>query len=264
MKKKRIDLLLVERGLAESRNQAQRLVMAGEVRVEGEMIHKPSTQVDINAEIEVKERPPYVSRGGKKLEAAIEAFSVAVSGKICADVGASTGGFTDCLLQNGASKVYAIDVGYGVLHWKLRKDLRVVVMERTNARYVDALPEPVDLVTIDASFISLNLILPAVMGWFEGDQGQVIALIKPQFEAGRKAAAVHAGVIKDRSVHAQVLDATLSDAMALGFYPTDLIPSPIRGPKGNVEFLVDLRLSAPEPALDLGEMVGQALQGIPE
>lgn len=263
MKKTRIDILLVERGLAESRNQAQRLVMAGEVRAEGEMIHKPSTQVDINAEIKVKGRPPFVSRGGEKLAAAIEAFAVDVTGKICADVGASTGGFTDCLLQNGASKVYAIDVGYGVLHWKLRKDARVVVMERTNARYVDALPEPVDLVTIDASFISLNLILPAVKNWFEGDQGQVIALIKPQFEAGRKEAAVHAGVIKDRSVHAQVLEATLSDAVALGFYPTGLIPSPIRGPKGNVEFLVDLRLTEPEEVLVLGEMIDQVLQCIP-
>lgn len=264
MKKKRIDILLVERGLAESRNQAQRLVMAGEVRAEGEMIHKPSSQVNINAEIEVKTRPPYVSRGGKKLAAAFEAFAIDVRGKVCVDVGASTGGFTDCLLQNGASKVYAIDVGYGVLHWKLRKDARVVVMERTNARYVDALPEPVELVTIDASFISLNLILPAVMGWLEGAHGQVIALIKPQFEAGRKAAAVHAGVIKDRSVHAQVLDATLSDAVALGFYPTGLIPSPIRGPKGNIEFLVDLRLTAPDQGQVLSEMIDQALQCIPD
>jgi 23S rRNA (cytidine1920-2'-O)/16S rRNA (cytidine1409-2'-O)-methyltransferase len=264
MKKKRIDILLVERGLAESRNQAQRLVMAGEVRSDGEMIHKPSSQVNINAEIEVKERPPFVSRGGKKLAAALEVFAVDVFGKICADVGASTGGFTDCLLQNGASKVYAIDVGYGVLHWKLRRDARVVVMERTNARYVDVLPEPMDLVTIDASFISLNLILPAVMGWFDCDQGQVIALIKPQFEAGRKAAAVHAGVIMDRSVHAQVLNATLSTAVALGFYPTGLIPSPIRGPKGNIEFLVDLRLVIPGQAPDLGEMIEQALKSIPE
>jgi 23S rRNA (cytidine1920-2'-O)/16S rRNA (cytidine1409-2'-O)-methyltransferase len=264
MKKKRIDILLVERGLAESRNQAQRLVMAGEVRAEGEMIHKPSIQVEINAEIEVKERPPFVSRGGKKLAAAIEAFTVDVSGKICVDVGASTGGFTDCLLQHGADKVYAIDVGYGVLHWKLRKDARVVVMERINARYVDALPEPVDMVTIDASFISLSLILPAVMGWFDGDQGQVIALIKPQFEAGRKAAAMYAGVIKDRSVHAQVLNTTLSDAVGLGFFPVGLIPSPIRGPKGNVEFLVDLRLVVPEQTLVLGEMIDQALQCMPD
>jgi 23S rRNA (cytidine1920-2'-O)/16S rRNA (cytidine1409-2'-O)-methyltransferase len=264
MKKKRIDVLLVERGLAESRNQAQRLVMAGEVRAAGEMIHKPSTQTDINAEIEVKLRPPFVSRGGKKLAAAIDAFAVAVTGKICADVGASTGGFTDCLLQNGAQKVFAIDVGYGVLHWKLRKDPRVVVMERTNARYVDTLPEAVDLVTIDASFISLNLILPAVKDWFKRDHGQVIALIKPQFEAGRKAAAVHAGVIKDRTVHAEVLKTTLNDAAALGFFSVGLIPSPIRGPKGNIEFLVDLRLAAPEQVLVIGEMIDQALRTIPE
>jgi 23S rRNA (cytidine1920-2'-O)/16S rRNA (cytidine1409-2'-O)-methyltransferase len=264
MKKKRIDVLLVERGLAESRNQAQRLVMAGEVRAAGEMIHKPSTQIDINTSIEVKERPAFVSRGGKKLAAAIEAFDVAITGKICVDVGASTGGFTDCLLQKGAQKVYAIDVGYGVLHWKLRKDPRVVVMERTNARYVDTLPEAVDMVTIDASFISLNLILPAVKGWFKRDHGQVIALVKPQFEAGRKAAAVHAGVIKDRSVHAQVLNATLNDAAALGFFPVGLIPSPIRGPKGNVEFLVDLRLAASEQVQPVGEMIDQALRCIPD
>ncbi len=162
MKKKRIDILLVERGLAESRNRAQRLVMAGEVRVDGEMIHKSSTQVAEDAQITVKQRPKYVSRGGNKLAVAVEAFDVIIEGKVCADVGASTGGFTDCLLQNGAAKVYAIDVGYGLLHWNLRQHPRVVLMERTNARYLDALPEPVDLVTIDASFISLALILPAV------------------------------------------------------------------------------------------------------
>lgn len=258
----RIDVLMVERGLAESRNQAQRLVMAGEVRVEGEMVHKPSVQVPVTALIEVKARPKYVSRGGNKLAAAVDAFVVAVQGKICADVGASTGGFTDCLLQNGALKVYAIDVGYGVLHWKLRQDPRVVVMERTNARYVDQLPEPVDLVTIDASFISLALILPAVHGWFTGADGQVIALIKPQFEAGRKAAAVHAGVIKDREIHEAVLKTTLEDAKALGFTPVGLIPSPIQGPKGNVEFLVDLRLRAPEQALNLEGMIEGALAQI--
>jgi 23S rRNA (cytidine1920-2'-O)/16S rRNA (cytidine1409-2'-O)-methyltransferase len=259
MKKKRIDILLVERGLVESRNLAQRLVMAGEVRVAGEMIHKSSTQVAEDAPIEIKARPKFVSRGGKKLAAAIVAFEVAVKGKICADVGASTGGFTDCLLQNGAAKVYAIDVGYGLLHWKLRQDKRVIALERTNARYVDQLPEPVDLVTIDASFISLSLILPAVSGWFDGSHGQVIALIKPQFEAGRKAAAVHAGVIKDRSVHEQVLSATLADTLELGFSPVGLIPSPIQGPKGNIEFLIDLHLVAPENPVDLAALVQQAM-----
>jgi 23S rRNA (cytidine1920-2'-O)/16S rRNA (cytidine1409-2'-O)-methyltransferase len=263
MPKQRIDLLLVERGLAESRNRAQRLVMAGEVRVDGEMVHKSSTQVPEDAKIEVMQRPKYVSRGGKKLAAAIEAFRVDAADKICADVGASTGGFTDCLLQNGAKRVYAIDVGYGILHWKLRNDPRVVVMERTNARYLAKLPELVSLVTIDASFISLSLLLPAVKGWFDGEKGQVIALIKPQFEAGRKAAAKHAGVIKDEAVHKKVIHEILSNALALGFTPVGLIPSPIKGPKGNVEFLVDLRLEHQENFDDFELMISQALDQIP-
>lgn len=264
MKKQRIDILLVEKGLVESRNLAQRLVMAGQVRVDGEMIHKSSTQVPYNAHIEVLQGPKYVSRGGKKLEAAIDAFSVNVGGKICADVGASTGGFTDCLLQNGAEKVYAIDVGYGLLHWKIRQNPRVVVMERTNARYLDQLPEPVNLVTVDASFISLALILPVVKAWFSGLEGQVIALIKPQFEAGRKAAAIHAGVIKDDAVHRQVLLDTLAEANALGYFLADLIASPIRGPKGNVEFLVDLRLTQMQDPIDLEVVVENALKMKPE
>lgn len=264
MTKKRIDLLLVERGLAESRNLAQRLVMAGEVRVNGEMVHKSSSQVEEDAKIEIRARSPFVSRGGKKLAAAVENFRVAINDKICADVGASTGGFTDCLLQNGAAKVYAIDVGYGVLHWTLRQDPRVVVMERTNARYVERLPEPVSLVTIDASFISLGLILPAVKDWFEDENGQTIALIKPQFEAGRKAAAVHAGVIKNLEVHRKVLEDTLMEGRNLGFWPVGLMASPIRGPKGNVEFLVDLRLKKPEHPKDLSGLIREALAHIPD
>lgn len=259
MNKHRIDVLMVKRGLAESRNQAQRLIMAGEVRVDGEMIHKPSILVPEDTDIELKARPQFVSRGGLKLAAALESFSVVVKGKVCADVGASTGGFSDCLLQNGATKVYAIDVGYGVLHWKLRTDPRVVVMERVNARYLDVLPEPIDLVTIDASFISLNLILPAVNNWFKDSHGQVIALIKPQFEAGRKAAAVHAGVIKDQAVHREVLMATLAGAQNIGFYPQGLIPSPIKGPKGNVEFLVDLQLTGQNDLANLEILVNSAL-----
>jgi len=263
MKKQRIDLLLVERGLAESRNRAQRLVMAGEVRVDGEMIHKSSTKVAEDAKIDVLQRPKYVSRGGKKLEAAINAFNVNVSGKVCADVGSSTGGFTDCLLQNGADKVYAIDVGYGILHWKLRNDPRVVVMERINARYLDALPEPVSLVTVDASFISLALLLPAIKDWFDGDNGQVIALIKPQFEAGRKEAARHAGVIRDEAVHEKVIEEILLSALALGFSPVGLIPSPITGPKGNIEFLVDLRLKSGDEVVNFEGMISQALADVP-
>ena len=262
MAKKRIDILMVERGLAESRNRAQRLVMAGEVRVDGEMIHKSSTLVDENVDINIKQRPKYVSRGGKKLAAAVDAFDIAISGRVCADIGASTGGFTDCLLQNGAEKVYAIDVGYGLLHWKLRQHPKVVLMERTNARYLEALPEPIDLVTIDASFISLCLILPAVKTWFSNFDGQVVALIKPQFEAGRKAAAVHAGVIKDPKVHKEVLRNTLNGAKALGFHPVGLILSPIQGPKGNVEFLVDLRLKAAEGEQDLAVLIKNAIEEI--
>ena len=264
MKKTRVDVLLVERGLVESRNQAQRLVMAGEVRVDGEMVHKSSTTVNEKAKIEIKQHPKYVSRGGKKLEAAIEAFRVNISGKVCADVGASTGGFTDCLLQNNAKKVFAIDVGYGILHWKLRKHPKVIVLERTNARYLERLPEPVDLVTIDASFISLGLILPAVKGWFESDQGQVIALIKPQFEAGREAAAEHAGVIRDEEVHEQVLKETFTKAVKLGFFPVGLISSPITGPKGNVEFLVDLRLVEHSQGIDQDELIQKAVDQKPK
>jgi 23S rRNA (cytidine1920-2'-O)/16S rRNA (cytidine1409-2'-O)-methyltransferase len=263
VKKERIDLLLVARGLAESRNRAQRLVMAGEVRVNGEMIHKSSTKVEPDAEIKVLQRPRYVSRGGKKLAGALKAFSVDPTGKVCADVGASTGGFTDCLLQHGASRVIAIDVGYGLLHWRLRQDARVMVMERTNARYLEELPEKVDLVTVDASFISLNLLLSAIRGWFRNDDGQVIALIKPQFEAGRKAAAVHAGVIKDDAVHVRVLQKILHESRTLGYDPVDMVASSIKGPKGNVEFLVDLRLTSKSDPMEDPLLIDRALKTIP-
>src|SRR5512138_2677440 len=184
MPKTRLDLLLVERGLAESRAKAQALIMAGEVRVDGEVALKPATSVDTAARLEVEQGPRFVSRGGEKLDAALEAFGIPVLDRICADVGASTGGFTDCLLQRGAARVYAIDVGKGILHWRLRNDPRVVVMEKTNARFVEGLPEPVSLVTVDASFISLKILLPVIKGWLVPG-GDVLALVKPQFEAGR-------------------------------------------------------------------------------
>src|SRR5512140_543134 len=176
MPKMRLDLLLVERGLAESRAKAQALIMAGEVRVEGEVALKPATSVDSAARVQVEQGPRFVSRGGEKLDAALEAFAVDPRGRVCADVGASTGGFTDCLLQRGAAKVYAIDVGKGILHWKLRNDPRVVVMEQTNARYVESLPEPVSLATVDASFISLKILLPVVKKW-------LAPLLLPPFSA---------------------------------------------------------------------------------
>jgi 23S rRNA (cytidine1920-2'-O)/16S rRNA (cytidine1409-2'-O)-methyltransferase len=233
----RIDLLLFERGLVESRSHAQRLVMAGQVRLNGQVVEKPSSLVPRGANIEIDWGPRYVSRGGEKLHAALQAFSIDPSGMLVADVGASTGGFTDCLLQHGASKVYAIDVGKGILHWKLRQNPRVVVMEGCNARYVERLPEPVDLVTIDASFISLKVLLPVVKGWFRLSSSQdVIMLIKPQFEAGRRQVSRGAGVVRDPQVHRQVLLDVLSFAQAQDFTVRRLLRSPLLGPKGNAEF----------------------------
>ena len=256
--------MMVRLGLVESRAKAQALVMAGQVRVDGELVLKPSVMIAEQASISIDEGEEFVSRGGIKLMAALEAFNTIVTGLVCADVGASTGGFTDCLLQHGAVRVYAIDVGYGILHWKLRQDPRVVVMERTNARYLAALPQPVALVTVDASFISLAYLLPQIQKWFVEQPGRVIALIKPQFEAGREQARVHAGVIKDQAVHAEVLERVLNQAQALGFTVRGLIPSPIKGPKGNVEFLVELASGDGTGQLDLTALIAQALAGVPD
>jgi len=234
-KKVRVDVLLVERGLVESRSLAQRLVMAGQVRADGQVVSKPSHKIADNVALTVDHGPRFVSRGGDKLAAAFETFDLDVNGKICADVGASTGGFTDCLLQNGAEKVYAIDVGQGILHWKMRNDPRVVVMEGTNARYVESLPETIDFVTIDASFISLKILLPAIKAW--GEAGEALALIKPQFEAGRKQVARGKGVVRNPEIHRQVLAEVLSFVVETGFEIRGLARSPVLGPKGNVEFL---------------------------
>jgi 23S rRNA (cytidine1920-2'-O)/16S rRNA (cytidine1409-2'-O)-methyltransferase len=266
MQKIRLDLLLVERGLAESRTKAQALVMAGQVRVDGQVEIKPSAQVASAARLELETGPRFVSRGGEKLEAALATFPVDVAGRVCADVGSSTGGFTDCLLQHGAAKVYAIDVGKGLLHWKLRTDPRLVVMEETNARHVESLPEPVSLVTVDASFISLKILLPVVKGWFpsslhpspigrgDGGEVEVLALIKPQFEAGRKETARNKGVIRDPEVHKAVLRDVLAFAQGQGFAVRGLMRSPLLGPKGNVEFLAWLSISGTQAA-SLNEMI---------
>jgi 23S rRNA (cytidine1920-2'-O)/16S rRNA (cytidine1409-2'-O)-methyltransferase len=237
MAKTRLDVLLVERGLAQSRSLAQRLVMAGEVLVDGQVVLKPATGVEAQAALEVVAGPPFVSRGGEKLAAALLAFKVDPSGWVCADVGASTGGFTDCLLQHGARRVYAIDVGKGILAWKLRLDPRVVVMESTNARYLENLPEPVDLVTLDASFISLKNFFPVIKNWFAQESRQIIALVKPQFEAGRTQVARSKGVVRDPQVHQEVLLKVLNAAQADGYGLQGLIRSPLLGPKGNTEFL---------------------------
>jgi 23S rRNA (cytidine1920-2'-O)/16S rRNA (cytidine1409-2'-O)-methyltransferase len=251
MPKVRLDVLLVERGLAESRAKAQAMIMAGQVRVADQVTLKPATAVSSDSAVTVDSGPRFVSRGGEKLEAALKAFEVDVTDRVCADVGASTGGFTDCLLQRGAATVYAIDVGKGILHWKLRNDPRVVVMEKTNARYVESLPEPVSLVTVDASFISLKILLPVVKKWIspsslrpspagreDGGEGEIIALIKPQFEAGKKDVARGDGVIRDPETHKQVLLDVLRFAQIEGLQVRGLMKSPLLGPKGNAEFLV--------------------------
>ena len=235
MTKERLDVLLVERGLAESRTQAQRLIGAGQVRVAGQVADKPGVRVAVDVEIEVEAAPRFVSRGGEKLEAALARFGLDVAGMVVADVGASTGGFTDCLLQHGAQRVYAIDVGYGQLDWRLRGDPRVVVMERTNARYLESLPEYVDLVVADVSFISLGLILPVAVRWLR-PEGQVLALVKPQFEAGRREVR-RGGVVRDPQVQRSVLRRIVGIAAELELGLRGLMPSPLRGPAGNVEFL---------------------------
>jgi 23S rRNA (cytidine1920-2'-O)/16S rRNA (cytidine1409-2'-O)-methyltransferase len=272
MPKTRLDLLLVERGLAESRAKAQALVMAGQVRVDGQVVDRPASNFTKDVNISVESGPRFVSRGGDKLEAALTAFPVDAAGRVCADVGSSTGGFTDCLLQHGAVKVYAIDVGKGLLHWKLRTDPRVIIMEETNARFVESLPEPVSLVTVDASFISLRILLPVIKRWFDfsllpshSDQREkeevrsdVIALIKPQFEAGRKETARNKGVIRDPEVHKAVLTDVLTFAQEQGFAVRGLARSPVIGPKGNVEFLAWLTVGG-ENQTNLSALVGQVL-----
>lgn len=231
----RLDLLLVERGLVESRALAQRLIHAGEVLVDGQLADKPGATVAEDVDLTLKTRPRFVSRGGEKLAAALERFPVDVGGVIVADIGASTGGFTDCLLQCGAAKVYAIDVGYGQLAWELRQDPRVVVMERVNARYLVALPEPVDVIVSDVSFISLRIVYATAVHWLKPG-GVVISLIKPQFEAGREHVG-KGGVVRDPAVHRQVLETVTADMAALGLGLRGLMVSPLIGPAGNVEFL---------------------------
>lgn len=237
MPKQRADLLLVQRGLAETRSQAQRLLMAGLVRSNGQLVDKPGAMLPEDTALQLAARPPFVSRGGEKLQAALDGFGIEVSGWVAADIGASTGGFTDCLLQRGAAKVYAIDVGKGQLHWQLRQDARVVIMEETNARNLVRLPEAVDGLVVDASFISLKTLLPVFQGWLKSG-GQIIALIKPQFEAGKKEVARGKGVIRDASVHRRVLVDMLDFVTARGLAVRGLQRSPVLGPKGNVEFLL--------------------------
>ncbi len=238
MAKKRLDVLLVERGLQESRQKAQATIMSGLVFVKGQRVDKPGTAVAEDAEVEVRGNAlKYVSRGGLKLEKAMATFPIQLEGAVCADIGASTGGFTDCMLQNGAGKVYAVDVGYGQLAWSLRSDPRVVCMERTNARYLthEQIPQELDFASIDVSFISLKLILPAVWGLLKPG-GHVACLVKPQFEAGKEKVGKK-GVVRDPAVHLEVLEHFLEHAKESNFTVLGLTYSPVRGPEGNIEYL---------------------------
>jgi 23S rRNA (cytidine1920-2'-O)/16S rRNA (cytidine1409-2'-O)-methyltransferase len=250
----RLDELLVLREFAPTRSQACRMLMAGQVQVEGQIVDKAGKRVPADATIEVENRPPYVSRGGLKLEAALNAFGLDPTGWTCVDIGASTGGFTDCLLKHGAKRVYAIDVGYGQLAWSLRTDPRVVVVERVNVRFLEELPELTDFATIDVSFISLRLVLPRVAKLLI-PLGQAIALIKPQFEVGRESVG-KGGVVRDPRLHRRAIEEVLGEAQTIGFGVTGIIRSPIQGPAGNIEFLAWLQLGGDHPSFDLTKVTG--------
>ena len=241
-KRERLDLLLLERQLVESREAGRRRILAGEVLVNDQAVTKAGSFVELDARIRLKASPRYVSRGGFKLEKALQEFAISVAGKTALDIGASTGGFTDCLLAHGAARVFAVDVGYGQLDWKLRNDPRVVVLEKTNIRHLDrrVLPDDVELATIDASFISLKLILPCVKALMS-ETHEVVALVKPQFEVGRGKVG-KGGVVRSAAEHARVIDEITTAASAIGYTSRGVIESPLLGPKGNKEFLLYLRM----------------------
>lgn len=252
--KERLDVLLVKRNLAESREKAKAVIMAGNVFVDGQREDKAGTTFPPEVSIEVKGHTlPYVSRGGLKLEKALAVFDVNVENKVCTDVGSSTGGFTDCMLQNGACKVYAIDVGRGQLDWKLRQDSRVVCMEKTNIRYVtpEDIGEPIDFSSIDVSFISLTKVLEPIRNYLKED-GEIVALIKPQFEAGREKVGKK-GVVRDKAVHREVIMKVADYARNIGFGVMELDYSPIRGPEGNIEYLIHLKKGAESMEKDMEE-----------
>lgn len=250
MKKIRLDQLIFDLGLAESRERAKTTVMSGLVFVNGQRADKPGMQVSPDVNVEVKGTAlPYVSRGGLKLEKALKVFPIDVKGKVCIDCGASTGGFTDVLLKNGAAKVYSVDVGYGQLAWSLRNDERVVNMERTNIRYISSeqIPEPLDICVMDLSFISVKLVLPAVCALLK-DDAQLVCLIKPQFEAGREEVGKK-GVVRDKAVHLSVIESVLSFAPTVGMTVMGLDFSPIKGPEGNREYLCYMKKGVHEAGL---------------
>ena len=259
--KERLDTLLVDRGMFPSREKAKASIMAGLITVDGIVCDKAGTPVDTGSEICIKETLcPYVSRGGLKLEKAIELFGIDLSGKVCCDMGASTGGFTDCMLSKGAEKVYSIDVGYGQLDYKLRNDPRVVNMERTNIRYLDVslIEEEVSFISIDVSFISLGLILPKAVE-ISDDEHRILCLVKPQFEAGREQVG-KGGIVKDSKVHREVIEKVIKAGGRLGLAPIGITYSPIKGAKGNIEYLLYLAAEeATDPDFDTEKAIGAAI-----
>lgn len=263
MAKERLDVLLVSRGLAESREKAKAIIMAGNVYVDGQKEDKAGSNFPAEAVIEIRGNTlKYVSRGGLKLEKAMENFDVTLAGKICMDVGSSTGGFTDCMLQNGAVKVYAVDVGHGQLAWKLRNDERVVCMEKTNIRYVtpEDVADKINFSSIDVSFISLTKVLGPVKELLS-DDGQIVCLIKPQFEAGREKVGKH-GVVRDSAVHLEVIEKVIDFAISIGFEVLNLEFSPVKGPEGNIEYLLHLQKhtegSYPDVPFEAAQVVEKA------
>lgn len=263
MKKIRLDQRVFDLGLSESREKAKALIMAGSVFVNGQKETKPGAPVTEEADIQVKgEKLPYVSRGGLKLEKALNTFAIDPAGYTCIDCGASTGGFTDCLLQRGAKHVYAVDVGYGQLAWSLRTDERVTVMERTNARNLtpDMFSEKMDMAVMDMSFISLHLVLPAVRTLLKED-GQVVCLVKPQFEAGREKVGKK-GVVRDPAVHREVLENFVAAAGGLGFAVAGMSFSPVRGPEGNIEYLAWLKTAGENVEVDCADIVRQSHEAL--
>lgn len=260
-KKVRIDTLLVEREHFNSREKAKKALMAGLVYVDDQLIDKAGMKVNHDSDIRIKGKAlPYVSRGGLKLEKAIREYAINLNSMICMDVGASTGGFTDCMLQNGAKKVYSIDVGYGQLDWKLRQDDRVVSMERTNIRYVKSqgIDDQIDFASIDVAFISLKIVLPVVKNLVK-EKGNIIFLIKPQFEAGRKRVGKK-GVVRDKGVHKDVVNDILSFSTKIGLTIKDVTFSPIKGPKGNMEFLAYVSNEPPIKALNIGKIANDVVE----
>ena len=254
----RLDILLFERGLVESRERAKTTIMSGVVFVDGQRVDKPGSTVKEDSEIEVRGGLKYVSRGGLKLEKALDSFNISTENKICMDCGASTGGFSDCMLQRGAKKVYAVDVGYGQLAWKIRNDPRVVTMERTNVRYLtrEDIPDEIDFAVVDVSFISLSLVLPVVFA-LTSEAGEAVCLIKPQFEAGREKVGKK-GVVRDPTTHIEVLDNFIASAERIGFTVNAIEFSPIKGPEGNIEFLGYISKTGGKQIIDTAGIVASA------